>query len=145
MPWGVPSGAVSADGQSGIRPGVIGQQSAVVLVLLSVCTCGVYTAYWLYRTTRELKEALNDPRLSPGTDLLLSLVTCGLWGIYVQYRNAQLVHRALLRFDPGARDQSTAVLILNVAALVVVLTWLVALFILQEELNRLARFADGKP
>jgi hypothetical protein len=125
-----------------VRSGVIRQQDPVLVAALSVFTCGLYSAYWLYRITLELKQTLNETELRPGKDLVLSVLTCGLWAIYAQYRNAQLVHRGLLRFDPGARDQSAAVLFLNVAAIVVLVTWPLALYILQQEMNRLGRFAD---
>jgi hypothetical protein len=146
MPWGVPpvpSGPLAA-GASGVRSGVIREQNPVVIVALSLVTCGIYGAYWLYRTTRELRDALDARELKPGTDLLLSFVTCGLWAIYVQYRNARVLHRAISRIEPGARDQSTMVLLLNIVALAVVVTGFVAIFILQDEQNKLARLAEGQ-
>lgn len=109
-------------------------------MLLSFVTCGIYYLYWLYRTDKELAEALDDPEIKPGFDLLLTIATCGVWSVYVEYRNAQKVHAALLSRDPTARDQSEAVLLLDLAAFVVGATWLVATYILQEELNKLARY-----
>jgi hypothetical protein len=123
---------------------VLRERNPVPLILLSLITCGVYSAYWLYVTTKELREALDEQSLNPTVDLVLSLVTCGLWAIYAHYRNAGVLYRAQTRFEPGARDQSVIVLILDVAALLTGVTWLIALFVLQEEHNRLARLSDGR-
>lgn len=123
-----------------MRWGVIQERSGVTVVLLSFVTCGIYYLYWLYTTDRELAEALDDPEIKPGQDLLLTLVTCGIWSVYVEYRNAQKIHSALLTRDPYARDQSQAVLLLDLAGFFVGATWLVATYILQEELNKLARY-----
>jgi uncharacterized protein DUF4234 len=146
MVWGTPPGAGGplSPGPGGVRAGVIKELNPVTVVALSLVTCGLYGAYWLYRTTGELRDALDDPSLKPGIDLLLSVVTCGLWAIYVQYRNARVLHGALQRFDPGARDHSTLVLLLNVAALLALIPWLVAMYILQDDQNRLARLAEGR-
>jgi hypothetical protein len=127
-----------------VRPGVLRERNPVTVIALSLVTCGIYSLYWLYATTRELRDGLDQPNLNPTVDVVLSVVTCGLWAIYAHYRNAVLLHRALSRYEPGARDHSAIVLILDVAAIVVVVTWLIALFILQDEHNRLARLADGR-
>ena len=50
------------------------------------------------------------------------------------------VHAALLSVDPYTKDQSEMVMILNIATLFSSgLTWVVATYILQEELNKLAK------
>lgn len=112
----------------------------MAVAVLSFVTCGVYRLYWLYVTSREIQETLEDPEIRPGVDVLLSVLTCGIWAIYAEYRNAQRIHGALLSMDPYAKDQSEMVLILNVAGLFSgYVTWVVAAYIIQEELNKLAR------
>jgi hypothetical protein len=115
-------------------------RSGAVVLLLSLVTCGIYYIYWLYATSQELKTALADEEIKPGVELLLTLVTCFLWSIYVKYRNAQKVHAAMLSRDLYAKDQSEIVLILDLATFFAGATGLVATYILQEELNKLARY-----
>lgn len=141
MPWGAPP---PLPGALEVRPGVLRERNPVPLILLSLITCGAYSLYWLYVVTRELRDALDQPSLNPTVDVVLSVVTCGLWTIYAHYRNAGLLHRALTRYEPGARDQSVIVLILDLAALVTGVTWLIGLFVLQDEHNRLARLSEGR-
>jgi hypothetical protein len=119
---------------------VIKERNGVVVIVLSLVTCGVYYLIWLYSTTNELKEALADAELKPGVDVFLTILTCSLWSIYVQYRNAQKVHAGLLSRDPNAKDQSDMVLAMHLVGLFVGATWLVSMYILQEELNRLSRY-----
>ncbi len=131
---------VGASGPLVHHPGVIQERSGLTVVLLSFVTCGIYYLYWMYTTDRELGEALDDPDIKPGQDLLLTFVTCGIWSIYVEYRNAQKVYSALRAHDPQATDNSQMILICNVAALFVGATWLLATYVLQEQLNKLARY-----
>jgi len=120
-------------------PGVVQERNAVVVLLLALVTCGIYMVYWLYKTSAELQEALQDEDINPLVDVILVIVTCFIWGIYVEYRNAQKAHGVLARRDPNAVDQTQTILILNLAQLVVGVTGLIATYILQEELNKLAR------
>jgi hypothetical protein len=102
-------------------------------------TCGVYYLIWIYSTTSELKEALADQELKPGVDVLLTIMTCSLWSIYVHYRNAQKVHAGLLSRDPAAKDQTDTIMAMHLLGLFVGAGWLISMYLLQEELNRLAR------
>jgi hypothetical protein len=122
------------------QSGIIKERSALTVAILSVITCGIYYLIWMHSTSSELRDALGDSDIKPGQDVLLTVVTCFIWSIYVEYRNAQKVHAALLSRDPYAKDQSEMVLILNVAAFFVGMTWIVATYILQEELNKLSRY-----
>lgn len=118
-------------------PGIIQQRGPLNVLLLGFFTCGVYLLYWFYITTDELRIATNDETLNPGLDLLLLFATCGIWGLYVEYRNAQKIHRVLLARDPLRKDQSQAILMLNIAAYFVGVTGFIATYLLQEELNAL--------
>lgn len=122
------------------HPNAITERSPAIVIVLSLLTCGVYFLFWIYSTTSELRDGLGDPEIKPGLDVTLCVLTCSLWSIFVMYRNAQKVHAALLSRDPYAKDQSETVVLLMMATLVVGASGLVAMYILQEELNKLARF-----
>jgi len=123
-------------------PGIVQERNAVVVLLLGLVTCGVYMIYWLYKTSAELQEALQDQEINPMVDLILVIVTCFIWGIYVEYRNSQKAYAVLSRRDARAVDQTQTILILNIAQLVVGVTGFIATYILQEELNKLARLSN---
>jgi hypothetical protein len=117
---------------------VIVRRDVVVTVLLMLVTCGLYWLYWNYQTTNELKALTGKEDINPGLELLLSLVTCGLFGVYTEYRNAQLITEQMRARGRPHEDKSTLILILNLAAYFVGLTWVVASAFLQQELNALA-------
>jgi hypothetical protein len=106
--------------------------------LLTFVTCGLYALYWQFKTTEELKLVTGKTELNPGVDLLLTVITCGLFGIYVHYRNTQLVTERLRALKGAHDDKSTLVLVLDLASLVVGVTWIAAVVVVQGELNKLA-------
>lgn len=118
------------------------RRDLVVVGLLTVFTCGIYALYWQYKTTEELKT-VSRKDLNPGLELLLSLVTCGIFSIYAHYRNAQIVTEQMKALRGAHEDKSMVILALDVASLVVGVTWVVAVVILQDELNKLAEVATG--
>lgn len=107
-----------------------------LVVLFTLITCGIYSFYWHYVSTNDLKTRTGNSELNPGLDLLLGIVTCGLYFIYSDYRNAQLLHRALSAGGPS-EDKSVVVLVLHLGAFVVGFTGLVSMAIVQDELNKL--------
>ena len=113
------------------------RRDLLVVALLSVFTCGLYAFYWTYKTTDELK-GVTGKDLNPGLELLLSIVTCGIFSIYVHYRNAQLVTERMKALSNSYEDKSALVLGLDLASLFVGLTFIVAMVILQDELNKLS-------
>lgn len=118
------------------------RRDLVVVALLTVFTCGIYALYWQYKTTEELKT-VSRKDLNPGLELLLSFITCGLFSIYAHYRNAQIVTEQMKALRGSHEDKSVVILALDVASLVVGVTWVVAVVILQDELNKLAEVATG--
>lgn len=124
------------------NPAAIEERSSAMVLVLTFVTCGIYYFYWIYKTTAELRDALNDQSLNPGMDLLLMIVTCGLWAIYVTYRNVQKCHQALLSVNPHRQDPSGNIMLMWVINFVVGITGLIAIYLTQEEYNKL-RLGQG--
>ncbi|HEY3450464.1 MAG TPA: DUF4234 domain-containing protein [Myxococcales bacterium] len=114
------------------------RRNPAIVLLLTLVTCTIYWFYWIYVTTDELKQTTGKADLNPALDVVLSIVTCGIWGIYVEYRNAQLVHETLDARGVRHEDRSVVILILNLASFFVGVTGLIAIVLLQDELNKLA-------
>jgi hypothetical protein len=113
------------------------RRDLAVVALLTIFTCGLYGLYWQYKTTEEL-AASTRKELNAGLELLLTVVTCGVFGIYAHYRNAQVVTEQLRALRGSHDDKSTLILVLDLASLAVGVTWIVAVVMLQDELNTLA-------
>lgn len=144
---GPPMGGGYAKGPPGagglVNPQAIMERNGALVILYSFLSCGIYMFYWFYKTSEEVRDALNDQSINPGTDLLLAIVTCGLWGIYIEHRNITKLHHAQLAYNPHRQDKSTTIMILNILPFVgIPFTNLVAIYMVQEEYNR-ARLAMG--
>ncbi|WP_255200716.1 DUF4234 domain-containing protein [Enterococcus gallinarum] len=66
------------------------KKSILMVILLTIITCGIYSLFWLYQTTQDLTEYSEDYRLTPGMSVLLTIITCGLYQIYWWYRIADI-------------------------------------------------------
>ena len=63
-------------------------RSVVLVVLLSIITCGIYQLYWYYVMAEDMNNAdKTKPDLTNFIiALLLGVVTCGIYTIYWQFR-----------------------------------------------------------
>ena len=68
------------------------KKSILMVILLTIITCGIYSLFWLYQTTQDLTEYSEDYRLTPGMSVLLTIITCGLYQIYWWYRIADIFY-----------------------------------------------------
>jgi len=114
------------------------RRSPITVVVLSLVTFGLYALYWLYVTTEELAQETGHGDLSPTMDVLLAICTFGLWGMYAAYRNAGIVHEELAAAGITRQDKSLVVGVALAATFFSGWAWLVAVAVLQEELNLLA-------
>ena len=114
------------------------ERNTFVVLILMVITFGIYGIFWMWKTTKELREETGRKDLRPGVDFLLFLMTLGIWGIWVGYRNAEIVHEELLGRSEKHNDRSLFVLGIGLLTWVTGCSWLVMAALLQEDYNRLA-------
>lgn len=78
-----------------MRPGI--PRSPALTLVLILLTCGIYYLYYIYVTSQEVQDFLEERDTSPGLEVLLCLLTCGLYNIYWDYkigkRVAEMCHR----------------------------------------------------
>jgi hypothetical protein len=71
----------------------IQERSPIVVILLSVITCGLYALYWIYKMSEEIQMVEKEREsTSPGLELLLCIVTCGLYTYYWYYKYAKKIY-----------------------------------------------------
>lgn len=67
-------------------------RSPIAVILLTLLTCGIYSIYWLYVTSRDLQELERDmDSTSPFVEILLIFVTCGIYTFFWYYKYAKKV------------------------------------------------------
>ncbi len=62
----------------------------IMVVVLSMVTCGMYNLYWLYMAVEEVNKGLGEERFNFFKELAFSVLTCGIYAIYFywQFSNA---------------------------------------------------------
>ncbi len=75
-------------------------RSLIMLLLLSVVTCGIYEIYFLWKMIQDTNTlCADDGKKTPGllAFILLSFITCGIYAIVWWYQLAERLH------DTGVR------------------------------------------
>lgn len=61
-------------------------RNPVTVIILSIVTCGIYGLFWLYTTSTDLNNVLEEERINPVLMIVLSFVTCGIAMLYWMYQ-----------------------------------------------------------
>ena len=131
-PWTTPLSESPAymQPQSGgiLTPGE--KRDPIMVLILGILTCGIYSIYWVYKTSSEIKDALGREDINPALDAVLSLLTCYIWLIYLAYRYPQLLLQLQERAGQPRNDISLVSLLLAIVGLIPI-----SFFMIQSELN----------
>lgn len=138
-PYGDPAQSMQqAPGRAGLY--AVGEKrDPIMVLLLSIVTCGIYLYYEIFKVSSELKDALGRQDVNPTLDIVLSIVTCGLYFIYLAYRYPQLILELQDRAGQPRNDISMVSIILAVCGL-----GIVSIFMIQTELNKVWEAARGR-
>ncbi len=105
-----------------------------VNVLLSIVTCGIYFWVWYYKIASDIYR-LSGEEDKAGVDLLLSLITCGIYFIYSIYKFAKKLSVLRTKYGMPYKDESSMYLILTVLGYLIGITNIIAICLLQSNLN----------
>ncbi|KGM94397.1 DUF4234 domain-containing protein [Clostridium botulinum] len=109
-------------------------RSVFEVTFLPIITCGIYSFYWIYVTTNELNDYINDGDTSGGMVLVYEFLTCGIYTLYWYYKIGKRIMTAQQLLGRAGNDDSILYLILAVFALPII-----ANAIIQSNLNKLWR------
>lgn len=121
---------------------VVTKRNPLLVVALTFLSFTLYAYYWLFKTTDELKEESGRDDLHPFLDVVLAALTFGLWGLWAGYRNAKITHELFDELGEEHTDRSVPVALFGAASIVSGWTWLISMFLLQDDYNRLAQVLD---
>ena len=113
------------------------QRNVAMVMVLMVLTCGLYGLYHTWTTTEDVMKLTGKSDINTGLELIANLLTCGLFGMFIEYRNQKLIDDWYIENNINHQPRADSVGLLNLATLFVGLTWLVATFIYQKEVNAL--------
>ena len=121
----------------------IPRSPALTLVLI-LLTCGVYYLYYIYVTSQEVQDFLNEPDTSPGLEVLLCLLTCGLYNIYWDYKMGKRIAEMCVRAGLPPTDNAVLYLVLDLVGIGGFASLgLLNPLLQQEGLNRVWRAAEN--
>ncbi len=111
----------------------IEERSIVMIIILSLITCGIYGLYWIVKVTDEAKILSNKDTPSGALTLLLSIITCGIYMIYWNYQMGKNMYEAGQKYGINIEDNSIIYLVLSLIGLGIVSECL-----MQNDLNKFA-------
>lgn len=107
-------------------------RNPVMVLLLGIITCGIYTYVVMYQITDEIKEFTGDTSINPALEIILGIITCGLYSIYWCYKYSKLIYEMQQRTSVDyPNDISLPALILPLFGLFVV-----SILLMQTEINK---------
>lgn len=108
------------------------ERSVFSVIFLTIITCGIYNLYWIYATTNETNDYLEDGDTSGVMVLIYNLLTCGIYGVYWYYKMGKRIQAIQEKSGNYGNDDSVLYLILCIFGL-----GIVSNAIIQSNLNKI--------
>ena len=64
-------------------------RNPIMVLVLSLVTCGIYAIFWVIAACEDLNRGLSRNEFSVVEELLFTIVTCGVWGLWFAWRMSQ--------------------------------------------------------
>ncbi|MCM1186096.1 MAG: DUF4234 domain-containing protein [Lachnoclostridium sp.] len=116
---------------------MIKERNLALCIILSLCTCGIYSLYWYVCLTDDTNTAAGTDGPSGVLALVLTLVTCGIYNWYWAYKQGEKIATAQQSHGQPVSDNKILYLILCLFGL-----GIVAWVLMQNELNKMATPAN---
>ena len=111
---------------------MIRHKDIFAVLVLTVITCGIYFLFWLYDTSEQLRNHLDDQSVNPGLDLLLSMI-CFPYTIYWFYKTSKLINRAELYAGLPPNNDTILLVLLDFVGF-----GIISQLMIQNQLNAIA-------
>ena len=114
----------------------------LIVLVLTVVTCGLYYFWWVYETSREIDDFLGESEVPPIVHLLLLIFTGTLWGFVFDILTARRIVRMQERVGMESKDNTLVYVILDLlGAGPIAGLGLISTLIQQSDLNAIYRRA----
>ncbi len=94
-------------------------RSLIILVLLSIVTCGIYSYWNIYSIAQDMNTMCDDDQNTDGllVYILLSFITCGFYSLYWEYKIGDRIAANAPRFGISVMENGTTILMWRVLGL----------------------------
>ncbi|MEI0702982.1 DUF4234 domain-containing protein [Brachyspira intermedia] len=108
-------------------------KSLLTVAILSIVTCGIYFIYWIYVTTNDVNNYMEQEYINPTLAVVLSIITCGLFAVYWFYKYGTIVFNDMSKkTELDSYGESAAVLAI---LLFIPFGYIYSIIALQSKLN----------
>ena len=108
-------------------------KSLLTAAILSIVTCGIYFIYWIYVTTNDVNNYMEQEYINPTLVVVLSIITCGLFTVYWFYKYGTIVFNDMSKkAELDSYGESAAVLAI---LLFIPFGYIYSIIALQSKLN----------
>lgn len=121
---------------------MIKQRNYLVMVLLSIITCGIYGIIFWYQYTEDLNTVCNGDGKETQNYIiviLLNFITCGIYGLIWMYGIGNRLQENAPRYGHNFNENGTTVLLWYIlGAFLCFIGYFYAQYILVKNMNALA-------
>ena len=122
-------------------------RSLGMYILLTICTCGIYSWYFIYTMAQDANTLCSgDGKKTPGLAqyILLSIITCGFYNIYWAYTLGNRLAENAPRYGVDFQENGSSVLLWYLfGAMLCGIGPFVAMHILIKNMNTLAHLYNN--
>ena len=133
------AGAFNNGNQNYVGGPLKSDRSLLVVILLSIVTCGIYAYYFIYTVARDVNVACaGDGKETAGLIkfILLSMITCGIYSIYWYYALGDRLHENAPRYGMQFTETGTTVILwLLIGSIVCGIGSFIAMHIIIKNVN----------
>lgn len=108
------------------------------VLLLSIVTCGIYSYYWVYQTTKDLNQMAGEDGqfTDPALAVILSIFTFGIYPLWWYYKLGNRMQNMGIANNIRVEENGTTYLLwLLLGSLICGLGAFVALYLFIKNLN----------
>lgn len=107
------------------------QRSVLMVLLLSIVTCGIYSFFWVYSTRQEMNAYLNDNSKSPELNTILAIL-CSIYWLFIMYDYSSDITKMQQKAGLPVKDLALLNLLLSIFGF-----GIVSILIMQSQLNEI--------
>lgn len=93
-----------------------------LLLLLNILTCGLFYYYWIYKTSKEIKDFTGKVDITPLIEVLFGFFTCGLYFKYWYYKYGKIVYKEM-PVKAGMDNTEDKTIMLVLIDIIIFLAW----------------------
>lgn len=105
---------------------MVSQRNIPLCIILSICTCGIYTVLWYVFLTDDVTEVTGEEGPSGWLSILFSILSCGMYDFFWAFKQGEKLDKS--RLANGATFGNLAMLYMGMklAAYVILLFGVIA-------------------